>query len=249
MDHGGRWRTEAEWPIRRTRSTPYYLQADGTLSVKQPQTDVPPRVYRYDPRNPVPTIGGGITSGQPIMVGGAFDQREGARFYGSREPYRALAERDDVLVFQTPPLTADIEITGPIAALLWIASDCPDTDFTLKLIDVYPPNEDYADGYAMNLTDGILRCRYRDSWERPSLMQPGRVYRIAIETFPTSNLFKAGHRIRVDISSSNFPRFDLNFNTGEPEGRATTMRTATNRVFIDGRHPSHVILPIIPSRR
>jgi putative CocE/NonD family hydrolase len=247
MDHGGRWRTEMDWPIPRTRSTPYYLQVDGTLAEKKPQTDVQARVYRYDPRNPVPSIGGGITSGQPIMVGGAFDQREGARFFGSRQPYEPLAERPDVLVFQTPPLTAEVEITGPITAVLWIASDCPDTDFTVKLIDVHPPNEDYADGYAMNLTDGILRCRYRDSWEHPRLMRPGRVYRIEIETFPTSNLFKAGHRIRVDLSSSNFPRFDANSNTGEPEGKSTTLRTATNRVFLDRRRASHVILPLIPS--
>jgi putative CocE/NonD family hydrolase len=246
MDHGGRWRTETDWPIARTRYTPFYLQADGTLSGKKPQTDVPAKVYHYDPRNPVPTIGGAITSGQPIMVGGAFDQREGARFYGSRQPYKALAERPDILVFQTPLLTSDIEITGPIAAILWIASDCPDTDFTVKLIDVYPPNEDYPEGFAMNLTDGILRCRYRDSWEHPRLMQAGRTYRIKIEAFPTSNLFKAGHRIRVDISSSNFPHFDANSNTGEPEGKATALRMATNRVFVDRRRASHVILPIIP---
>jgi putative CocE/NonD family hydrolase len=247
LDHGGRWRTETDWPIRRTRSTPYYLQADGTLSERKPPRDTPARIYRYDPQHPVPTIGGGVTSGQPIMVGGAFDQREGPQFFGSRQPYKPLAERADVLVYETPPLTSDVEITGPIEAILWVASDCPDTDFTIKLLDVYPPNEDYPDGYAMNLTDGILRCRYRDSWERPQLMQAGRVYRIKIEAFATSNLFKAGHRIRLDISSSNFPHFDANPNTGEPEGRATTTRIATNRVFLDRRRPSHVILPVIPA--
>jgi len=246
MDHGGAWRTERTWPIPRTRLARYYLQSDGALSEQLPHGRPPPRTYRYDPATPVPTIGGTITSGQPIMVGGAFDQREAAQFFGCRAPYRALEKRADVLVFATAPLAADIEVTGAIEAQLWIASDAPDTDFTFKLLDVYPPNADYPEGYAMNLTDGILRCRYRDSWERPRLMEPGRIYPIRIEAFPTSNLFKAGHRIRIDVSSSNFPHFDFNPNTGEPEGKATRSQVATNRVFLDRDHPSHVVLPVIP---
>ena len=247
MDHGGVWRAERTWPIPRERLTRYYLHPDGMLSEHLPPRGNRPRQYRYDPATPVPTIGGTITSGQPIMVGGAFDQREAPQFFGCREPYRALEQRADVLVFATPRLAADIEVTGAIEARLWIASDAPDTDFTIKLLDVYPPNEDYPDGYAMNLTDGILRCRYRDSWEQPSLMEPGRVYLIAIEAFPTSNLFKAGHRIRIDVSSGNFPHFDFNPNTGEPEGKATRTQVATNRVFVDRDHPSHVVLPVIPA--
>jgi hypothetical protein len=246
MDHGGAWRAEHTWPIQRGRLVRYYLQPDGTLSEHLPPPRSRPRLYRYDPTNPVPTIGGTITSGRPIMVGGAFDQREAPQFFGCREPYRALEQRADVLVFATPPLAADTEVTGVIEAQLWIASDAPDTDFTIKLVDVYPPNEDYPDGFAMNLTDGILRCRYRDSWEHPSLMQRGRIYPIRIEAFPTSNLFKAGHRIRIDVSSSNFPHFDFNPNTGEPEGKATRTQIATNRVFLDRDHPSHVVLPVIP---
>jgi uncharacterized protein len=245
MDHGGVWRAERTWPIARARPAHYYLQPDATLSEQLPPARGQPRQYRYDPGMPVPTIGGTITSGQPIMVGGAFDQREAAQFYGSRAPYRALAQRPDVLVFATPPLRADVEVTGVIEAQLWIASDAPDTDFTIKLLDVYPPNEDYPEGFAMNLTDGILRCRYRESWEHPRLMEAGRVYAIRIEAFPTSNLFKAGHRIRVDVSSSNFPHFDFNPNTGEPEGKATHTQVATNRVFLDRDHPSHVLLPVI----
>jgi putative CocE/NonD family hydrolase len=190
-----------------------------------------------------------VTSGQPLMVGGAFDQREGPQFYGSQQPGRALGDRPDVLVFQTPPLSADVEVTGAIEADLWIASNCSDTDFTIKLIDVYPPNGDYPQGFAMNLTDGILRCRYRDSWERPSLLEPGRPYKIRVSAFPTSNLFVAGHRIRLDISSSNFPHFDINPNTGEPEGRWRRTRVATNTVFMDAAHPSSVLLPVIPQRR
>jgi len=246
MQHGGRWRNEREWPLARTRATRYFLHADGEMSTHEPSRKAPARSFVYDPRDPVPTIGGTVTSGQPIMVGGAFDQREEPRFFGSREPYRPLAERKDVLVFRTAPLDRDVEITGAIEALLWIASDCPDTDFTVKLIDEYPPNADYPEGFAMNITDGILRCRYRDSWEKPSLMRAGKVYRVRVEAFPTSNLFKAGHRIRIDISSSNFPHFDANPNTGEPEGRAKTTRVATNSVFVDRSRPSHLILPVIP---
>ena len=248
LDHGGRWRAEKDWPIPDTRWTPYYLRADRSLSPQKPSTGTPPLTYDYDPRNPVPTIGGNITSGRPIMVGGAFDQREAPQFYGSKPPYRPLAERPDILVFQTPPLSEDVELTGPLTVNLWISSNCPDTDFTAKLIDVYPPNADYPEGFAMNLTDGILRARYRDSWERPAPMTPGEIYAIRVEAFPTSNLFKRGDRIRIDISSSNFPHFDVNPNTGEPEAKSLSSRVASNRVYVDGEHPSHVILPVIPAR-
>jgi len=248
LDHGGRWRTERDWPIPDTMWTPFYCGRDGSLSTTKPNDAEAYREYRFDPAQPVPTIGGTVTSGQPVMVGGAFDQREGPRFFGSTEPYRPLAERPDVLVFQTPPLENPVEITGPIEARLWISSDCPDNDFTIKLVDVYPPNADYPDGFAMNIADGILRVRYRDSWEHPSLMTPGTVYAIRVTAFPTSNLFAREHRIRLDISSSNFPHFDVNPNTGEPEARATSARIATNRIYLDASRPSRVILPVIPPR-
>lgn len=248
MDHGGSWRAEKQWPLAGTVPTSFYLHGDGGLSVTPPPGESPPRVYDYDPRHPVPTIGGTVTSGQPVMVGGAFDQRESPAFFGSRAPFGPLAERADVLVFQTPPLESDVEVTGAVEAQLWIASNCPDTDFTIKLVDVYPPNEDYPHGYAMNLTDGILRCRYRDSWERPTLMRPGQAYRIKVTAFPTANLFKRGHRIRLDVSSSNFPHFDLNLNTGAPEGAGPDIRVATNRVFVDKGRASRVVLPVIHRR-
>lgn len=250
MDHGGYWKTAEDWPIPGSIDTPFYLRADGSLTPTAEVSDgsaADRLTYRYDPANPVPSIGGTITSGAPIMEGGAYDQRERADFFGSTEPYRPLAERDDVLVFETPVLEQDVEVSGPLVVKLFISSDCPDTDFTAKLIDVYPPNADYPEGFAMNVTDGILRCRYRDSWEQPSLMTPGEVYEITIEAFPTSNLFKAGHRIRLDISSSNFPHFDLNFNTGEPEGLATEIRVATNTVLMGPEYPSHAVLPIVPA--
>ena len=249
MDHGGRWRSAEDWPIPGTVETSYYLNEDGSLSVRAPENTDGRLTYDYDPTDPVPSVGGTITSGAPIMVGGAFDQHERVDFFGSKEPFRPLSERPDVLVFQTDPLQEDVEVTGPLVARLWISSDCPDTDFTAKLIDACPANADYPAGFAMNVTDGIIRCRYRDSWENPTLMDPGVVYEVTIEAFPTSNLFKAGHRIRLDVSSSNYPHFDLNFNTGEPEGLATGSRIAKNTVWMDRTRPSHVILPIVPAER
>ena len=246
MDHGGRWRAESDWPIPGAQPTAFHLHADGRLAPEAPAVDATPLAYDFDPDHPVPSIGGTITSGEPVMRGGAYDQREGPRFFGSREPYIPLAARPDVLVFETEPLARDIEITGPIEAHLWIASDRPDTDFTIKLIDVYPPNEDYPDGFAMNVTDGIMRARYRDSWEQPRMLAPGEIAQVTVAAFPTSNLFAKGHRIRLDVSSSNFPHFDVNPNTGAPEDQGLTRSVATNTLYTDAARPSHVILPIIP---
>jgi len=249
MDHGGRWRAEADWPLPGTKLTHYYLRERGRLSTEAPKGDIAPLAYDFDPHHPVPSIGGNITSGEPVMRGGAWDQTEGPTIFGSSPPYLPLAARPDVLVFETEALPEDTEVTGSITATLWISSDGPDTDFTVKLIDVYPPNEDYPQGFAMNLCDGILRCRYRDSWENPSPLVPGRPTKITIETFPTSNLFKKGHKIRVDISSSNFPHFDVNPNTGGPEGNeAGAYRVALNQIFIDKDHGSYITLPVIPPR-
>jgi putative CocE/NonD family hydrolase len=246
--HGGRWRAESAWPIADAQTAYYALHGGGLLSSSNQSATGEPLTYAFDPSHPVPSIGGTITSGEPLMRGGGYDQHEGPSVYGSRQPYRPLAARPDVLVFQTPPLKADVEVTGAIEANLWVASDGPDTDFTIKLIDVYPPNEDYPEGFALNLTDGILRCRYRDSFEAPKMMTPGEWYQIKVTAFPTSNLFKAGHRIRLDISSSNFPHFDVNPNTGAPEGTGLTRRVARNTVFVDSGRPSHVLLPVVPGR-
>ncbi|MGI8550970.1 MAG: CocE/NonD family hydrolase [Dehalococcoidia bacterium] len=246
LDHGGRWREARDWPLPDTRFTNYFLHADGSLSPAPPEETDASLAYDYDPRHPVPTIGGSISSGAPVMDGGAFDQRESERFFGSRPPYLPLATRPDVLVFQTQALQETVEVIGPLVIRLWVSSNCPDTDFTAKLIDSYPPSVDYPHGFAMNLADGILRARYRDSWKAPSPMTPGEVYEIQIQPFPTGNRFQHGHRIRLDISSSNFPHFDINPNTGEPEGTGLTTRVATNRVYLDRGHPSCIVLPIIP---
>lgn len=249
LDHGGRWRTEADWPIPDRKLTPYYLDAKRRLSATRPLVAAQSLTFDFDPDHPVPTMGGTVTSGEPLMRGGGFDQREGPEFYGSRAPYSGVALRHDVLAFESEPLGTDVEITGDIEANLWISSDCPDTDFTIKLLDVYPPSADYPQGYALNLTDGILRCRYRDSWSEPTLMTSRAVYAIKVTAFPTSNLFKRGHRIRLDVSSSNFPHFDVNPNTGAPEGTGLQRRIARNTVHMDASRPSHVLLPLISARQ
>lgn len=243
--HGGKWKFADSWPLPGTKLTPYYLSDNGTLDTSPCPADKSSLSYDYDPKNPVPSIGGTITSGEPVMTGGAFDQREEMRFFGSKPPYLPLASRPDVLVFETAPLAKPVEVTGPVEARLWISSSCPDTDFTIKLVDVYPPGQDYPQGFAMNITDGILRVRYRNSWEKPELMEEGKIYEVLVKAFPSSNFFAEGHRIRLDISSSNYPHFDINPNTGEPEGNWLRTRTAVNTVYMDRRRPSHIILPII----
>ena len=243
--HGGVWRDEAEWPLARTKWTSYYLHEDGTLRPDPPSERQSATTYDFDPRDPVPTIGGNISSAAEIMLQGALDQRCGPHVWNCKDSL-PLSARRDVLVFGTPPLEHDVEVTGPIDVKLWASSSAVDTDFTAKLIDVHPPSADYADGIDMNLEDGIIRARFRNSLQRAEFMKPGEVYELTIQLYPTSNLFKAGHRIRVDISSSNFPRFDVNPNTGEPLNANRRTIVATNSVYHERAHPSHVILPIIP---
>jgi uncharacterized protein len=268
LDHGGRWRTETEWPLTRALATPHFLRSGGGLSREEPAADVAPARFVHDPSHPVPTIAGPVTGFYelvPIGEGmnpfyvtprarmrsivreGGAHQKEEPGTVGCRPPYPPLAARSDVLVFQTEPLEQPVEVTGPILVRLWISSSAPDTDFTAKLIDVYPPNEDYPDGYALNLVDSIIRCRYRNGWEKEELMRPGEIDPVQIQLPPTSNLFARGHRIRLDVSSSNFPRFDVNPNTGEPVGRHTYAQLAHNAVYLDRDHPSQVVLPIIPA--
>ncbi len=243
--HGGVWRDEPEWPLARTVFTPYYLHGNGTLSPEKPAEAASSTTYDFDPHNPVPTIGGNISSGDGILLQGAWDQKCNAQVWNCHNSL-PLAARRDVLVFMTPPLDHDVEVTGPIDVKLWASSSAVDTDFTAKLLDVHPPDRDFPGGIDMNLEDGIIRARFRKSLEKAELMKPGEIYEFTIHLYPTSNVFKAGHRIRVDISSSNFPRFDVNPNTGEPLGYYRRMMTATNTVYHDRAHPSRVILPMIP---
>src|SRR5438552_1932361 len=245
MTHGGRWRDEREWPLARTRYTSYYLQRGGGLTTDMPEAGDHATSFTFDPRDPVPTIGGNISSGDGILLQGGWDQRGGDTVWNWPRPV-PLSARPDVVVFQTPPLETDVEVTGPITVKLWASCNRRDTDFTAKLIDVHPPSPDYPQGFDLNLGDGIIRARFRDSLARERLMQPGTVYEFTIELYPTSNVFRKGHRIRVDISSSNFPRFDANPNTGEPLNDNHGVLVATNTIYHDRAHPSHVVLPIIP---
>jgi uncharacterized protein len=245
VEHGGRWRAEKEWPLARTRFTPYYLHSDGTLGITKQVVGSDPLVFRFDPAKPVPTIGGNISSATGLMENGGWDQRcrEGVIGCSGNLP---LAERNDILVFQTLPLESDIEVTGPVQVKLWASSSAVDTDFTAKLIDVYPPNGDYPSGFELNIGDSIIRARYRDSLEKPSLLKPGEPYPFTITLYPTSNVFKRGHQIRLDISSSNFPRFDINPNTGEPLQKHRGLQIAENTIYLDSHHPSQILLPVIP---
>ncbi|MBI4641466.1 MAG: CocE/NonD family hydrolase, partial [Candidatus Tectomicrobia bacterium] len=196
------------------------------LSPDPPSAEPPDRVT-YDPRDPTPTRGGGLCCYVPALPIGAFDQR-------------MVEARDDVLCYTTPELKEDVEVTGPIIVKLYAASSASDTDFTAKLVDVRP------DGYARNLTDGIIRARYRESTARQKLIESEQIYEYTIDIWATSNIFKRGHKIRVEISSSNFPRFDRNPNTGHPFGVNTELKTARQTIFHSADHPSHIVLPIVP---
>jgi putative CocE/NonD family hydrolase len=248
LHHGGYWRDEQAFPLPDTQFIPYYLHADGSLSPASPSgshiSETPPSRFSFDPRDPVPTIGGGISAGDPIMRPGGFDQRGRSSFFGCKDSL-PLNARGDVLTFQTEPLESDIEVTGPIAVKLYASSSARDTDFTAKLIDVCPLNDDYPDGLAINLTDSIIRARYRSGWDKPELMEPGEVYQFSFQLYPTSNVFRKGHRIRLDISSSNFPRFDVNPNTGGDLGLERRFEIAHQSIYHDSEHPSQVVLPVI----
>ena len=229
------WRMENEWPPARTRQVRFYLASnghanslygDGSLA-SAPQTHSVPDQYTYDPMKPVPTMGGAVCCNPAIFPWGPMDQR-------------SVEKRRDVLVYTSAALAEDMEVTGPVQVVLRAASDAPDTDFTAKLLDVFP------NGEARNLTDGILRARYRESLEKPKLLKSGEVYRLEIDAGVTSNLFRKGHRIRVEISSSNFPRFDRNLNTGRAVEEETQIRTADQVIYHDRVYHSYVLLPVIP---
>ncbi len=232
------WRSENEWPLARAVETEFFLSSggnansiagDGTLAHEAPGDDRPD-VFLYDPFHPVPTVGGQLCCYPATLDPGAFDQR----------PVEA---RSDVLVYTTPPLEEDTEVTGPVRLHLWAATSAPDTDFTGKLVDIYP------DGYARNLTDGIIRARYRQGTDAPRPITPGEVYEYEINLWATSNLFRKGHRIGLEVSSSNFPRFDRNLNTGHELGADAEMLPAMQTIFHDREHPSRLVLPIVPRKQ
>jgi len=245
---GGHWRDEQEWPLKRAIPVPWYLHADGRLTKEKPSAS-PPTHYLFDPKHPVPTLGGNISSGGALLINGAMDQRCRADYWNCDGDTRPLSARNDVLVFQSAPLDQDIEVTGRLVVKLWASSSALDTDFTAKLVDVYPPNADFPSGVDLNVADSIVRARYCISREKAELLKPGIAYEFTIEMYPTSLVFQKGHRIRLDISSSNFPRFDVNPNTGEPLNENRLWATADNAVYHDPEHLSQIILPVIKAGR
>ena len=231
------WREEDDWPLARAQNTKYFLHSaknanslrgDGSLSTAAPRSE-PSDHYVYDPSNPAPTIGGPLCCDSPHLAPGPRDQR----------PVEA---RDDVLIYTTPVFAQDTEVTGPVSLELFAQSSAVDTDFEAKLVDVAP------DGFAQNLTEGIVRARYRNSQEKPGLMNPGQIYKFTVDLWSTSNVFLKGHALRLEISSSNFPRFDRNMNTGEVQASAQKYVSATNTIYHDAEHPSALIVPIVKMR-
>jgi uncharacterized protein len=241
---GGKWRDEQEWPLKRTVYTPFYFGANQGLSVKKPGANAP-IAYQFDPANPVPTLGGNVSSQGTLMFQGAADQKCRPEFWLCKDS-KPLSARNDVVVFQTEALEKDLEVTGRLVVKLWASTDGLDTDFTAKLIDVYPPSKDFPNGVDLIIGDSIVRGRYRGGPGKAVLLQPGVANEFTIEMYPTSLVFQKGHRIRVDISSSNFPRFDVNPNTGEPLNQNRRTRVATNKIYLDAAHASHIVLPVIP---
>lgn len=229
------WRDEDDWPLARAVTTHYYLhsegmanglQGDGTLTTTAPTAGKRDH-YVYDPADPVPTIGGPLCCGAlPTGIG--------------PEDQRPAEDRKDVLVYTTPAFTKDTEVTGPVSLDLYVSTSAVDTDLTGKLVDVWPS------GFAQNLSEGILRLRCRDSQEHPELANPGQVYHIAVDMVATSNVFLRGHKLRLEVSSSNFPRFDRNLNTGGVQALGSSMAKATNVVYHDREHPSALIVPVVP---
>lgn len=243
MEDSGRWLSTRSWPPAGVTSRAYYFHADGSLS-EQPSADGPPSAYVFDPEHPVPTIGGQIDSGKEFSPDGPRDQRCNLKIFGCDDDL-PLSSRRDVLVFQTPPLASDVVIAGPVTVDLWVSSSAPDTDFTAKLIDVAPPNGDYPWGYAMNMADRIVRASSGDYATERNLLKPGEIRKVTIDLVGVANRFRAGHRIRVDISSSNFPFFAVNPGTGERAGFETHTVRALNTVYHDRGRPSRINLPIM----
>jgi putative CocE/NonD family hydrolase len=241
IDHGGYWLTSDQWPLPGITDRDYYLSDRYALTdAAQPAEST--ASYVYDPADPAIQLGGDYT--YPFGVG-PIDQIQDPSILGCTDTM-PLNTRDDILTFETEPLTEDLEMSGHVWVELYVSTDAPDTDFTAKLIDQYPTSTEYPHGYAMLLTDSITRLRYRDSIEHVTPYTPGDIVKVRINVRIVSNLFKAGHRIRLDISSSNFPSFDPNPNTGEPIGKHTHQRPARNTIHLGGQHPSKLILPIRP---
>ena len=228
------WRDEEDWPLPRTRWTRWYLHADGSLSPSAPRDEAGPSRYTHDPRDPVPTVGG-----PTLLTGGPG----GVAWLPGPRDQREVEARADVLSFTSAVLAADLEVTGPVTVTLHAATSAADTDFTAKLVDVWP------DGRALSVTDGIVRARYRDGTGRASPVTPGQVHEYTIDLVATSQVFLAGHRVRLDVASSNFPCFDRNPGDGTPAATTTVDNfvVAEQAIFHNASRASHITLPVIPA--
>lgn len=244
LDHGGSWLACTRWPPEESRPLPLFLQPDHRLAPRPAQGEAAHR-FVADPDDPVPTIGGPITSGAPVMEGGAFDQREDPRFFGCRTPGQPIAARPDVLVYELLVEDEPLTIVGDVSVTLFVSSDRPTTDFTAKLVDVHPPSADYPRGFAMNLCDGILRAPFREGFERLVPLEPGVVVPIVVRLYPTANRFMPGHRLRLEIASSNFPRFDVNPNDAPGEDLSPVRRRAHNAVHVGPSFASRLSLHVL----
>ncbi|WP_323764375.1 CocE/NonD family hydrolase [Marinovum sp.] len=222
LDHGGRWREATDWPPADAHPVNLHLQPDGRLG-RTPPAHTAVMSFEFDPADPVPTVGGPLASLEPFASAGGFDQRTSAG---------PLAQRPDVLVFRTDLLETGVDLAGSVTLELTVSTDGPDTDFSGKLIDEYPPSTAYPEGFALNLCDSILRLRYVADPRRTEFPAPHSKVRVTLELPPMANHFAPGHRIRLDLSSSNFPRYDPNPNTGEPEGQALQQRVARNSIHM-----------------
>lgn len=237
--HGGYWRDEAAYPLARAISTTFFLGSDGSLAPSAASASASVALTA-DPAHPVPTI--------YTRIGGAFDQRCRPEYKGCTDD-QPLDARSDVKAFRSAALERDTEVTGPITVTLHFRTDVKDTDFAVKLIDEYPASPSHPNGFALILSDALRRARYRASLDRASLLTPGRTYQMTIELPPTSNVFKKGHRIRLDVAGSNFPKFDVNPNTGEPIQNHTHQVVAHSSILTDAAHASHLDLPIVPAEK
>jgi putative CocE/NonD family hydrolase len=246
--HGGHWTASRSWPPRNVQKLRLFLESSGRLSRDQPDDADSYTSYRYDPLKTSYSRGRGSV---PVLAFDEGDFQPGPRWPvevdtlpGHAIPGRRIAERNDVIVFQTDPLKHDLRVVGNVTASLWISSNVKDTDFYVALVDTYPGNGDLPGGCSVPITDGILRTQFRESFEETKLMEPGKRYKLTIPLFPTANLFKAGHRLQLYICSSNFPDYDVNPNTGNYANRAPIV--ATNSVFHEAAYPSFIELEILP---
>ena len=230
-----RWRGEREWPLPGTDSQAWHLRSGGRLDRSEPRSDEPPDRFAYDPADPVPTIGG-VSSVLTMTQGAETPVRPGPL------DQRVLEARDDVLVYTSDPLDRDLEVIGPVEAILYAASNVRDTDFVVRLCDVH------ADGRSIFVTEGIIRARYRNSsrGESTELLEPREIAEYRIHLYPAANTFRRGHRVRLDVTSSSFPRFSRNLNSGEDVGTGTRMEVAQQTILHTDRYPSHIVLPVVP---